>query len=422
MRQEDGEDDSLATRRWATRVFARARRQWLPIPAGYVERLGNLVSQASELDALLHEQDEKVVLRQVYKEVTELGGSPRKSGGEAPPTGRQTVLPDEATLAQSLHVIRRALLFMEEVFLAEDLGKRYNHPLYLGLVNYFARWAYAPLFRLWWPLLKPLYAQQFTTFLETQFQLSAINPDEARDVDVPNRPGEKVVVELEEDAGSGGFAKHSWDLQSGRQPQTTAEFAERIVSYRLRTSYRAYGQEEHVYLVQAAQVIVRSPSGARIALWDNRDFFVPPGLWGVGIGEDFISRLSRGEGPLHDADHLIVRIRVDRNATIAERKEGADDTQLYRGTGFLELLPRESERVTAESSKTANAQFLWLHDRKLISLADLHIDDFGYDSRFLVRCVAGKCDAHRLRKVHAPVVLPADVALPGQATKTRTMT
>ena len=411
-RQEDGDEDQVARRRWATRVFARARRQWLPTPEGYVERLGNLVSQASDLDALLHEQDQEVVLRQVYKEVTELGVPSRQPTPQAESTEQSIVLPDEATLAQSLHVIRRALLFMEEVFLAEDLGRRYNHPLYLGLVNYFARWAYAPLFRLWWPLLKPLYAQQFTSFLESQFELSAINPDKARGANASGRPGEKVVVELNDDAGSGGFAKHCWDLQNGRQPQSTAEFTERLVSYRLCTTYRAYGQEEHVYLVQAAQVIMRSPTATRIAMWDNREFFVPPGLWGVGIGEDFISRLARGEGPLGDVDHLLVRIRVDRNATATERKEGADDTQLYRGTGFLELLPRE----TAPREHAA----LWLHNRELVKLIDLRIDDGAYDSRFLVRCVAGRCPAHPMREVDAPVVVPPGVRLPGQATRTRT--
>ncbi|HKW11525.1 MAG TPA: hypothetical protein VJO33_14165 [Gemmatimonadaceae bacterium] len=405
-RVEDG-DDETAARRWATRVFARARRQWLPTPEGYVERLTDLVSQASTLDALLHEQDEQVVLRQVYKEVTELGApvSGEVTRETGTPRNGASVLPDEATLAQSLHVIRRALLFMEEVFVSEDLGKRYNHPLYLGLVNYFARWAYAPLFRLWWPLLKPLYAQQFTSFIEGQFRLSAIDPDNAR-ARVPGKPGEKIVIELKEDGG--GFAKHCWQLQSGRAPRTTDAYSEKLVSYRLCTTYRAYGEDEHAYLVQAAQVIARMPNETSIAMWDARDFFVPPGLWGVGIGEDFLSRLSRGEGPLSAADHLLVRIPVDRNATVAARKEGADDTQLYRGVGFLELLPR------AEGA-------LWMHDRLLVRSSALQLDDDGFDSRFLVRCVAGRCPSHPLRDIGHAVVVPSGISLPGQgAPKERT--
>ncbi|HEY7233232.1 MAG TPA: hypothetical protein VH539_03735 [Gemmatimonadaceae bacterium] len=402
MRVEDGDDDTAA-RRWATRVFARARRQWLPAPEGYVERLTDLVSQASTLDALLHEQDEQVVLRQVYKEVTELGApASAEVTREAGTPTSTSVLPDEATLAQSLHVIRRALLFMEEVFLTEDLGKRYNHPLYLGLVNYFARWAYAPLFRLWWPLLKPLYAQQFTSFIESQFRLSAIDPDNAR-ARVPGKPGEKIVIELGEDGG--GFAKHCWQLQGGRSPRTTAAYSEKLVSYRLCTTYRAYGQDEHAYLVQAAQVIARMPNETSVAMWDARDFFVPPGLWGVGIGEDFLSRISRGEGPLSAADHLVVRIPVDRNATVAARKEGADDTQLYRGVGFLELLPREQGA-------------LWMHDHVLVKPSALQLEDDGFDSRFMVRCVAGRCPSHPLREIRRAVAVPPGTPLPGQGVPT----
>lgn len=393
MRREDGDDEMVATRRWATRVFVRARRQWQPVPEGYVDRLSDLVTQASTLDALLHEQDERLVLQQVYKEVTELGE------GETPSHPR-TVLPNEKTLAQSLHVIRRALLFMEEVFLAEDLAKRSNHPLYLGIMNYFARWAYAPLFRLWWPLLKTLYAQQFTTFIESQFRLSAIDPDADGEADasLSRKAGEKVVVDIKE--GGAGFAKHCWDLQHGRPILQTDAFAETLVSYRLCTTYRAYGQEEHAYLVQAAQVIARAPRDSRVAVWDSCDFFVPPGLWGVGIGEDFLSRLSRGEGPLQEAEHLLVHIGVDRNETVASRKEHADDTQLYRCAGFLELPMREDGALV-------------LHGREL-----LHPNVVSYNapgSRWMVRCVAGRCPEHALRSSGRPGVVQANVAVLGQA-------
>lgn len=385
---ESGDGDTRATQRWATRVFARARRQWLPAPPGYVERLTSLVAQASTLDALLHDKEEHVVLRQVYKEVTELGAAADHDSARAAPANTGAVLPDEGTLAESLHVIRRALLFMEEVYLAEDLGRRYNHPLYLGLMNYFARWAYAPLFRLWWPLLKGLYAQQFTNFLESQFRLSSIDPDDSR-VRHGGKLGETVIVELGEDGG--GFAKHCWQLQNGRSPRAVADrYRELFVSYRLRTTYRAYGQESHAYLVQAAQVIARVPTGAPIAFWDSREFFVPPGLWGMGIGEDFLTRLGRGEGPLVAAEHLVVRIPVDLGATAAARKEGADDTQLYRGTGFLELQRRERGA-------------LWLHGRELLLPEILDLPEDGFGSRWLVRCVPGKCPEHdRGRGVKIP--------------------
>jgi hypothetical protein len=59
-------------------------------------------------------------------------------------------------LTESLRMIRRVLLFMQEVFLTENLATHYNPPAYLGAINYFTCWAYAPLIRMWWPLLKTL--------------------------------------------------------------------------------------------------------------------------------------------------------------------------------------------------------------------------------------------------------------------------
>ena len=393
--------------RRATNQCPAGGGQWLPAPPGYVERLTGLVAQASTLDSLLHDKEEHVVLRQVYKEVTELGAP---AGGVASRgaagSGNAAVLPDEGTLAESLHVIRRALLFMEEVYLAEDLGRRYNHPLYLGLMNYFARWAYAPLFRLWWPLLKGLYAQQFTSFLESQFRLSSIDPDDAR-VRHGGKLGETVIVELGEDGG--GFAKHCWQLQNGRSPRSVADrYQELFVSYRLRTTYRDYGQEEHAYLVQAGQIVARVPAQAPIAFWDSREFFVPPGLWGMGIGEDFLTRLGRGEGPLTSAEHLVVRISVDLGATAAARKEGADDTQLYRGTGFLELQQRDRGA-------------LWLHGRELLRPQILDLADDGLGSRWMVRCVRGKCPEHSSADVaRSGVDMPAGASpVPGDRVPAR---
>jgi hypothetical protein len=87
--------------------------------------------------------------------------------------------------------------------------------------------------------------------------------------------------------------------------------------------------------VQAAQVIV-SRSGDTL-VWDAGDFFVPPRLWGVGIGEDFLRRLQRGENPISQAGELVVRLRVDSGDCGTSNKELADTLQLYRSAGFHRL-------------------------------------------------------------------------------------
>jgi hypothetical protein len=53
-------------------LFARARREWQPTPAGFQESLTRFSSQIAELDSLLHQGGCETLLREVYKEIPEL--------------------------------------------------------------------------------------------------------------------------------------------------------------------------------------------------------------------------------------------------------------------------------------------------------------------------------------------------------------
>src|SRR5690606_30721721 len=78
--------------------------------------------------------------------------------------------------ASSLAPVRDGALFMEQTYYAWDLETTGNQPLSLGVMNSFARWAYAPLFRMWWPLVRSTLTPQFARFMETQFGLERIPP------------------------------------------------------------------------------------------------------------------------------------------------------------------------------------------------------------------------------------------------------
>jgi hypothetical protein len=343
---EPGSAESLArqqsARRWAARVFARARMQWQPLPPGLEARLSHIVDRASDLDALLQEPECGPVLREVYKEIDELDRLAKGTRGERPTepgdatTAPMPLLqPRPEDLAPSLHAIRRAILFMEEVYLSEDLEHHATHPLYLGITNYFARWAYAPLFRMWWPLLKSLYAHDFTRFLERQFQLAAVGA--AADTE------ERVLTGLTPERE--GFAMHCWRLHG--LPLPSEERQERFISFALAMRYRG----RTAYHVQAAQVLIRQIGST--ALWDAEHFFVPPGLWGIGIGGRFLSRIAspngaaRAEdGPLHGIDQLLVRISSPKHPSRARMKETADLAQLYRDADFRQLRARRLDDAT----------------------------------------------------------------------------
>ncbi|MFY0528469.1 hypothetical protein ACN28I_36685 [Archangium gephyra] len=347
------EMEAMKDQPMAAQVFARARYNWLPVPAGYEERYSRFAAQAASLDTLLQEKSGRKLFRQVFNEITELDerakqqlwehrralskqphGNQEEADGAAEPPA-----PSARELADALHLLRRALLFMEEVFLAEKLAVHYNHPTYTGVMNYFARWAYAPLFRTWWPLLKTQYSPRFTLFLEEHFGLPGM---ERTDI------GKLSHVE--------GFAMRCWMEQRGRRPndfphEHPQKPPESLVSYQLNMPYGGRPQ----YHIQAAQLIVRTRhddgeplhyeeggTDTQLLVWQGDDFYVPPGLWGAGIGEDFLSLLHSDSSLIthvpgtHEGCLLAVRLLVDPDASAARRKRWADDVQLYRSHGFAE--------------------------------------------------------------------------------------
>ncbi|MCY1081955.1 hypothetical protein [Archangium lansingense] len=335
----------------AAQVFTRARHHWLPVPAGYEERYARLAAQAASLDTLLQERSGRTLFRQVFNEITELDEQAKQQLGEHPgePTrhsSREQGVPSARKLAEALHLLRRALLFMEEVFLSERLDIHYNHPTYTGVMNYFARWAYAPLFRTWWPLLKTQYSPRFALFLEEHFSLPGM---------VRGKLGQLTNVR--------GFAMRCWREQRGRPPHDVPPARpESLISYQLNMPYGGQPQ----YHIQAAQLIVRTrhADGSRLSyregrsdtqllVWQGDDFYVPPGLWGAGIGEDFLSLLHSDKSLLdyvtdaHEDCILAVRLLVDPDASAARRKRWADDVQLYRSHGFAE--PEQPLRQVLES-------------------------------------------------------------------------
>lgn len=318
--------DSLEQGTRGAALFARARREWLPLPAGYSERFARFATRAAEIDALLHAAGAHRLLREVFEEeafVEGLSREPRRGAREA------AARPEPLDITGSLQASRQALLFMEEVFLCEDLAQEYNHPAYLGLMNYFARWAHAPLFRMWWPLLKALYPQRFTRFLETHFGLG------------PRGRARPYVDLASPDPGTTGLAMSWWTQERGGLPETAGA---RLLSFMHPVHY---GDRD--VPIQLAQVRVRfQEDGARggLAVWDAEDFFVPPGFWGIGIGETFLRDLIHlrgwGQGPDMRVSRLAVHIHGSTNASADEEKREADEAVLYRASGFGE--PDDTER------------------------------------------------------------------------------
>jgi hypothetical protein len=141
-------------------------------------------------------------------------------------------------------------------------------------------------------------------------------------------PEARLTTELD-DGEPEGFALLAWRQKGGTWPVPGKE----LLSFRLRMGYG--GAEP--YSVQAALVVVERHDGA--LFWDADDFFVPPGLWGVGIGGDFLRKLGDGRVVGSDATLLVARIQAAASRGTAARQQLANEMQLYRSAGFTEVEP-----------------------------------------------------------------------------------
>ncbi|HET9984186.1 MAG TPA: hypothetical protein VFQ38_11385, partial [Longimicrobiales bacterium] len=319
-----GESGEEARARCA-RHFARARFEWTPPPPGFGENVQRIAEAQAALEHALRDPKATALERQVYREVAALEGAPTGSDGI------------QALLAAG-PILREAIRHMEALFHLADLGRYHNHPLNLGIMNSFGRWVGAPLFRHWWPLLRPLYAAPFAGFLETQFGLQS-------------RP-ETRLRQLRGDPSE--LAGLAWDgLRAARGAQLNFDDY-RFLAFEIRLA-KDGPPVVQAMRVQAAILAARETTlemdGRRrtVIHWDARDFFVPAGLWGIGIGDAFLRQLTSRAG------NLLVQIPAPADGGRAARKTAADLAQMYRSAGFADLSIAGPGRITA-----AGADVSWL--------------------------------------------------------------
>jgi len=214
---------------------------------------------------------------------------------------------------QTLPAVRDALRLMETVILHLGMGATPtapSHPLYMGWLNRFGRWASTPSFRAWWPWLAPLHSRTATDFLVDTFDLPPV-ADPASQV---RKIGQR---------GRSGFTWMRWrehrDAQPSREQAGSATDLFGLFLPRVAGGPR----------LLAGVVEVESCGGGEEAAWSLERFFIPPGLWGVGLGEELLRK-------------LVARLRRDgvRRLCVetSERSTMAWDA-LYTGAGFLRQGP-----------------------------------------------------------------------------------
>ena len=115
------------------------------------------------LEAEFQQRAARGLLKEVFPEMAHLPpaveGGVRQARRQRPPAGAAAPTRiRRRELASDLAFLIRVIQLMEDAWLTCQLDQWWTHPLNLGWINLFARWATSPRFRFWWPLLSPMFS------------------------------------------------------------------------------------------------------------------------------------------------------------------------------------------------------------------------------------------------------------------------
>lgn len=310
----------------ADAVFIGARQQWFPTSKRLQEEARAMADRFGALEADLREDDQAELLGELLPEARVLSGhrpKPQVVLHSVPPKAREEPVVSTATkeLATVMSLLK-AMEAMEDIWINCELDTQWKHPLNVGWVNMFARWATAPSFRRWWPVLAPCFSDGFQRFLREQFfQSEAAN--------LPPRGEIQRFVLSPADPLPEGLATSWWTDRMKVAPNSAGRVA---YQYCLRLAGLPDPLQVGLVLVSETQ-----EEGRPLAAWTSEDFFVPPSLWGGRLGRGFLEELLKNGSPLgaHGFDTVDVHVvsrRHERSA--AYREERISFVEFYRAAGF----------------------------------------------------------------------------------------
>jgi GNAT superfamily N-acetyltransferase len=282
----------------ADQIFTGIRHEWWPTPPDLPARVLAANQRLTSLEGTIIERKVHSLLAEVFPELLSTASA----------TAGMPPLEEQVHIAGTLVEVTQAL---EDLWLSCDLETQWNHPLNIGWINGFARWTNAPTFRAWWPIISPMFSPAFQRFMREHFP--ALDQHAASRVDA--FPGADLPV---------GLAT-TWWQQSRREPATRQKRS--VYEYKQSLLVR-----DRQRTVQMGFVLLSVAE--KRAAWTSEDFFVPPSLWGAGIGGAFLRKLLRrlADEGIDTCDVFVVnrRYEISRN----QRTERVGFLEFYRGHGF----------------------------------------------------------------------------------------
>ena len=272
----------------AKQLFADARWEWQPVPPALQDELLSRAQELDEIDRQLMATQDEGLIRDLFPELAWPEGAPHTNT-------------EPAKIAKIVPLFTQVMTLMENVYVSCELERYATHPLAIGWLNWFGRWATTPAFRDLWPMLSPMFNPRAIRFFEAKLGLiSTRNSKWTSGTTAPTDPQNSVAFEL-------------WQaMHPGEAPPA----GKKLLSYRCRAS--GGGKPRYV---DVAILFYEEKDG--FMTWNDEDFFVPPSFWGAGVGQAFLRDES-----------VQRRARVTINNEAWRRKEISETVQLYRRAGF----------------------------------------------------------------------------------------
>jgi hypothetical protein len=326
----------------AAALFTGARQEWYPTPPRMRERVLEMTDRFGSIEGEIRDAGHMELLAELFPESDALGAHRPPPG---PGAGAEAEPGPAVTELTTVTLLLRAMQTMEDVWTQCELDTQSKHPLNIGWINAFARWATAPSFRRWWPVLAPSFSPGFQRFLGEQFYQAAA-------AGLPPR-GEVKRVELTGGALPPGLATEWWTERMIARPNLNRRIA---YEYVLHPPDMARPLQIGIVIAEEAK-----RDGIPLLRWTSEDFFVPPSLWGGGLGSGFIAELFHPESVLCEQGIDMAEVHVigrDRERSSMYREERISFVEFYRSAGF---------RTVASGTRSTMPQAL----RDLLS----HTDD-----------------------------------------------
>jgi len=285
-------------------LFEIVRRDFYPTPPEVAASQLDLSERCARFEDEVRATAPPFLVREVFPELAAVAPMPGSARVPPPPT------PEDWRIAMQL--LLRCLQVMEDVWFHSRLDTHWSHPLNLGWMTYFQRWAFAPSFRMWWPVLRPIVQPGMRAFADERFRLAGLRERAELAEGVPE--------------GGDGLAAAFW----AREGLTAPHPDERLFRYLVPLQHETFGPHP----IEAARAALQCHRRLGEAFWPSSRFYVPPSLWGTGIGTRFLKGIL---DRLAQEGYRSFRVLLEPDppgSSEGDRRARLDLIGFYRHAGF----------------------------------------------------------------------------------------